>query len=474
MSFSINFPLQVVVFLNSFFGGTPQKFEDFRREALTPLVAQEDRFYKMTLDNSTWNLPNDLSSLSISELQMEQINLVTSAIFKSHTNPSIQVHCKKTEKNLNAYTILAGAVPSSVVYLPFNIQYSRDTIVAAEAASCSAVYFSRHSPSMILSTRKQVGKGGERNVRLCFDMITQRYYVGKKTNLYELALISRLEGQQHRGLVLIHKIFNVVTSKGANKTKFLESCYDQTLTTLLQTAHLNSEQKFSLIEDLLTGLKTLHAMDQTVYIKLVNGALTTVPAENNTTNPNSEKDALICKTFHNDISPKNIVVRKQNDKWEAAMTDFGGAGILHEYGGASGYRSPELLNLMKKRASVGELILHNAQYGTARDIWAMGVLFVVILASPSIQMLHNVYSLPCIQRILKEDGFKDSKVSDLIQEEVDQDLKTLSNSFSIGRLPRVWELVGFMLRVSPNERMTADRAFERFQLICSGALDPEF
>ncbi len=393
------------------------------------VVKNDAGFFVMKMGPWTWQLPSDLSSLEIPEDEMKNINSITCAFLRSTIDPSCEVNVLKNGKNINGYQIYVdGKLISQIFLTNMSLQQIKG------------------SSNVILCSRKLVGDGGQRKVRLCFDMMSQTHYIRKKLiDERELSIVNMLKDKPSRGVVPIIQIWKLKTSKGETRTKVLEPLCDNIIANLYGNPQLaEQKQKLSLIEDLLSGLSHLHKIHMT-------SSFQTLGSKN-------------YKAFHGDITPRNILMHQSNGQWNAFITDFGCAGnLLFNPGGGTGNRAPDILKLYLRPNSVWEVVEYNIRYGQAKDVWAMGIICVAILSgkTPKTHEKRVLFSLPCIEEgILKSTcPVKDVHAAHLTQPQVDQDLA----QFRTDSLGKAWDLVALMLRVNPDERITATEALARFK-----------
>jgi len=369
--------------------------------------------------NGKW--PRDLSVLGISEDEKKKLEKAYSAI----TNAG-ECNLKIQKKHKGSYLVVFTYPNGSVkeVKIPFKFAF------ASNKSGLTGI---------ILKTKKIVGEGGERQVKLCFEMLKGEYLARKPVAPLEHILMESFQNSPTRGIPHIYSL--------AEKS-VTETLYAGSLSILFGTVFFdNLMQRVSLLGDLLSGLASLHGL---------------------TLKRDNQRDV---KVFHFDIKPANILVRQnpKNKMWEAVLSDFGFSGNPTVSGGSIGYKAPEEVKLelqldpldtgIKDRDPVVE---NNLKYGQAMDIWSMGLVATILLTGRVSERINPAVfpPIPCF-----EDCFfntskprKDHKFADLTQSQMDKDVMQLRPLFPSPKLTGLWAIVGNMLQVDPEKRVSAREA----------------
>lgn len=415
-----------------------------------PKIAWEAHF-------SRWVWPSDLSSLNITVAQQKRINEALRTVAEaSFTYPQFSLNIVKSPK-LVGYT-------SKTIDVEIKIG---DKVVKKTAIPFNLIMLLKEQRlnQFLLLTNKIIGSGGQRKVKLCYNLNTGEFLVKKQIfTKCEHDLLDLAKKNPIRGLTACRYIHQVGT-----KFQSIESLYDGNLSLLFGTSALESlEQKFSLIHDIFYGLNRLHGFSFN-HPKLYGKKI---------------------KLFHFDIKPENILIKKNpvSNKWEGAISDYGSLGDLYISGGTCGYKAPEevkleiKLNENKQFYRDGDAYKffnenlveeHNTRGGQPMDIWASGLVIVSIMLGRITQFPK--ISIPPLSSI--ENCFisypdtanpKDIKIASLNQEQIDQDLDNLElPSYRTEEekiaIQDTYKIIREMLQIDPNKRISAANMLIAFQ-----------
>ena len=330
-------------------------------------------------------------------------------------------------------------------------------------------------------TKKIIGEGAERTVKLWFNLTTGEYLAKKRVvNAIEKKVVQFFRDKGAIGIAPIYLLREVPLNPTSSKIQMIEPLYAGPLTILFGTRVLaRTEQKLSIIHDLLCGLANLHKCS----------------LEDLTFTPNRWDKPVelgIVKMFHKDIKPGNILVRylPDEDRWQAVISDFGSAGQVSAFGGTIGYKAPEEVRFQLKHDSWNTghisdtmaIITHNLNFGQAMDVWSLGLVLVEVLSGKLSTRLPEAPFPPissieqCFFR--KVDPFRyspeprhpDEKIADLRQADIDQDLARLQNDAQCLNqdeaqvLNKSWDLIkSQMLKVNPYERKSTEETLSKFK-----------
>lgn len=379
---------------------------------------------------------------------------------------------------------------------------------------------------VLLFTKTILGIGASKKVRLVYRIFQKDKLAMKKVESEEKPLLESLKERACRGVVT-----PLFFHQKSSKEYAFEPCYQGDLEVLWREPALAIGNRLRLIEDVLEGLASLHKMptrevkfwtqEKSSYTSL-NHSLHFCGG--------SRSLEVLHRTYnvpmaHMDCKPGNLLVRKnEKNEWECAITDFNSSYPL-SIEGSSGYQAPEklqLLNTVKplqvptpvvqplpfsdlhrnimnlgltvfdpipwnpklkeiydqamsaENTKVHQVASYKQQYGQAADVWAMGL--VTLALARDGKMHTGIIPLEVIHnRVIYAQKTKifgdriDHAVKDLPQSEVDGELNTIAGK--LAQEPRlqqvVNEVVSPMLRVKPEERISAQEALARLKKIMS-------
>jgi hypothetical protein len=403
-----------------------------------------------------WGWPEDLSVLDVTAKQQKGIDKALRAVAEAFKRyPEFQIVLEKSPKEQNP----SGAKCRALVIKVENKTIKKIPIPLKLVVVKDKVHF-------LLLTKKIIGSGGEREVKICYNLTNGGYLARKiMTSQCEFEILNHFYKNPVRGLPLVSFFLQIRPSKA----QVLETLYDGPLSILFGTAPLAKlEQKLSLIHDILLGLKSLHDL----------------------TFQTSEFLWKQVKMFHFDIKPDNILVRKHSTKkkWEAVISDFGCSGKLGITGGTLGYRAPEEVKLEvrlrkdmdffgeKKAKSFNESSIksHNDKFGQAMDVWATGLVLLSIMTNKTSAEFPNcaIPPLPCIENCFKSIPInaksKDINLTQLEQKQIDQDLSNLKLPLHDTEdekiaIEGVLKIIREMLVIDAKKRISANDALNTFQ-----------
>lgn len=333
---------------------------------------------------------------------------------------------------------------------------------------------------ILLLTKKIIGQGGERTVKLCFNLTTGEYLAKKRVvNSIEKTVVQFFRNKGAIGIAPIYLLREVLLTPTLSKIQMIEPLYAGPLTILFGTRVLaRTEQKLSIMSDLLYGLANLHTC-----------TLNNLTFQRNSWDKKVELGAV--KMFHKDIKPGNILVRylPDEDRWEAVISDFGSAGQVSAFGGTLGYKAPEEVRFQLEQdtwnlghiSDTMAIIKHNLNFGQAMDVWSLGLVLVEVLSGKLSTRLNEAPFPPiasieeCFFRRVDPFGYSpeprhpDEKIADLRQADIDQDLTQLQsvakclNQDEALVLKKSWDLIRIqMLKVNPMQRKSAQETLNEF------------
>ena len=320
---------------------------------------------------------------------------------------------------------------------------------------------------VILLTGHCIKEGGQTKVFLAFSLfegvpVAQKNYSG----VFQRDILEYLRDHPSRGVVPII---------GTTENHSFELLCDQNLTERIAASEGEVpplSNRLKIAEDILRGVAAFHR---------IKGEMP---------NPVNNTETLVFDVSHADITTSNVLVNVAEDHLtpaEAFLTDW--SGHPRDIGGTPGYKDPSLLKLymdLKKSKdeseSINKIIIHNAQSGQKSDVWSTGLVLCALLAWKVEE--GGGPPLPCIvsslqnaeknqkrqrrrQPEVQSDPLFDRSIALLLgrdgQGQVDDDLRQLKSHCMRGRDLRpaevratnaVWELIGKMLQVDPDKRIS--------------------
>ncbi|MGH2613175.1 MAG: protein kinase domain-containing protein, partial [Rhabdochlamydiaceae bacterium] len=402
-----------------------------------------------------WMWPPNTSVLDVTAKDKAEIDAALSAIFSVLGTANLTL--EKKQKGARALIIRRENQPPQTISLPLNFTFLEKNGQLTE---------------ILLLTKKIVGQGAERTVKLCYNLTTGKYYVKKKVSAAERIIMDHFMKNPGRGIAPIW-VFREVPNVDPPKVQIIEPLYAGSLLSLLENSPpTKTEEKLSLIQDLLHGLSYLHAyiFPDTFYINSENKK---VPVKG-------------FKAFHFDINPNNILVRKVGNKWEAVISDFGFVGDVTIMGGTIGYQAPEEVSLQLRENPLNnedetgnpkKVVQHNLLYGQLMDIWSMGLVMTEIMAGKLTTIRCSeededleIAPLPCLERCFLDNSnkyYEDAKTALLKQANIDQDLLNLKTSAQSSDaaenriINTIYDLIRLMLQIRPQSRISAEEALQK-------------
>ena len=341
---------------------------------------------------------------------------------------------------------------------------SPDPSSSCEVPCSMRITYSSVSPGFIerivFMTKHTLGKGGETRVRRCYDLLTGERLAKKRTDNYcYKELVTFIRKKSFPGVV---PIVDMSTDKMKPKVlHFFEPEYAGTLEDLLDQWRAGASRAplLPIMGDILQGVVSFHDWTMPQLTRtLTNGQQDVVP-----------RFAL----FHTDLKDQNVLVKQIDGVWRAVIADFGSSDpwIITS---TVGSRPPEVVRELQQQASSPVSIrTFKLKYGQKIDMWQLGIMFSTILCESDAADEKEFSPLPLIQRVIKDALQTQAKNTDLLEEGLarytgaDQDEMTVSlnalNQRTGGHYLPFWRLMSnHMLRFDPDERVTAELAWQEF------------
>lgn len=328
----------------------------------------------------------------------------------------------------------------------------------------------RNESHVFLFTKAVVAKGGQRRVKKCYDVLTGRFVVRKKIcSKIEELILKHYKNVPSLGIEPIRYFIND-TSQGFKNSHMIQDYFEVNLFDLLAKVQLDATQVFSIMWQLSTGLANLHVFAPNECFVFNNNFIKSV------------RKITYPQTFHSDIKPENILVRRLPGQktWEAVLADFGLAGSFFPGFGTMGYLSPEdikLKFLVREKFQnsqipdqvCSQIISQTRTYSQKKDVWALGLVFTALLTN-NICSIHcklsdKVFKLihvPPLEFLINQfrQYSNDKELSDLPQELVNQNIMHLKNQ-TPEIYANLWDnLIVKMLQVDPIHRINASEVLK--------------
>lgn len=408
----------------------------------------EPKFVNCLIKKPTFfqmNWPSDMENIQIEKKEQEVVNNIFNSVFEiiqNQNNYELETLFKGNERKLNIYRkrtlILSFDIPLEILLLQEKL------------------------PEIAVVTRKNCN-GFTRKLNVVYNLTTGEYLLKKKCEFLEIEIIDYLKSyarlKKIKGLPFPHYRIQ--------KDIFLEPLYEGSLNIILGTKALeNWKTKFSLIEDIISGIFILHGIRFEPF-----------PTSFPVPSGELEKNFKFC---HLELNPSNILVRRSpTGEWNAAISGFSSACTLTSFATNFGYDSPESCQYRVQLASLknkdsSEIIKYNIETGEARDIWALGLIILTILVgncSKKFLLYPDFPPLPSLERLLIESNrevTQDSFIANLTQENISKDINELKTE-NDDHLGKKWnsllDLVENMLKVSPKERIKLSGVMKILQTI---------
>ncbi len=463
-------------FLNSLTDKVSRHFQKIQadwdaREFMRKFNASAPPLFMEQQKEIQWPKERDKGFFDITEQDRSTVERAIGSVQQALTqDPDCSIRFEKTgEKGARERCLVIEKPDGSIQRIP--VPY---TLYFAEKDGRWADIF--------LITKKVIGKGSERRVRVVHSLFENKGYATKKVVSEEASILTYFQEHPFRGIVT-PECFRSIR---AGKQHVVEPLYAGSLHDLLsQPSLVTPEGKLNMMRDLVEGLNFLHAIPLKEMTFEFTRNLTFQKGQSFVSTKTYQVPAV-----HTDIKPGNILVRFEEGKWRAALTDFSGVWDPAAVGGTVGYRPPEIVKFanelkeIRVRSGGQEVLDHNTLHGRASDVWSMGLVLVSILKGESLE--KQISPLPCIHDSIFPEAQKrhgvtvhteyvnqvDTAILTLSQEQVDQDLEALKLTLRLdpflARL--VDEVIKPMLRIKPSERITAQQVFSSFELVESSLL----
>ncbi|MCB1116227.1 MAG: hypothetical protein KDK71_07140, partial [Chlamydiia bacterium] len=324
----------------------------------------------------------------------------------------------------------------------------------------------------IVSLKKVIGVGGQRKVKLWYNLSRGEFYAKKFIPKgLETVLLNHVINSKNPGLPKV-----VHSSQKENGSDIFQPYFDKDLSKAIPSLFLSEGQSLSVRQSKLYVIRQVFSAIRDFQDDVLKGLVHT-----ETQNPIPPTPV-----FHGDIKPANFVINEKT--LEVMLIDLGCSCAVASISGTLFYFDPESAKLslpseieafyfnipsLNKFAGAPSLtnnqekcIAHNISRGQARDVWgaalvAASVLFGLRDGIPNIGPLQNcrhvtrsIFDLPSLtdeQRVLQN-------IANLSQEAIDDSLDKLKD-------PLV-PLLKKMLKVKAKERINMKDACQELEVLC--------
>jgi len=308
---------------------------------------------------------------------------------------------------------------------------------------------------LVLVPKEIIGKGGEKEVKLAYNLTAGEFYAKKEVQPEEMIVFNALRAPPYQGLP--RYVFN--TEKNG-KSHLYQPLYDCDIERAISTGLFRSrESRLFVIRKILEALVNFHQhMITGLHYKddeSVDRVIPPFPA------------------MHADIKPGNIVIDQET--LEVMLIDLGISTRLDRLSGSIYYLDPHAMG-RPFGTSKREWVEYHRRLGQKRDVWGAGLVIAGILFGfdeglpklPFIKRcrprfpkcygmrIHNLFG-PNFENDEQEITYKVSRISDYSIQEFFDNMGTTEE-------PLVGLLKG-MLRVDPEERFTSEQSLREFQSI---------
>ena len=339
-------------------------------------------------------------------------------------------------KQLDADVVSPFIIPPKMWNRSSNIFWEQVSTLKEGAKSGTSVIkgvFIGDCKHQILKTKEVIGKGGEKDVFLAYDLTAGTFYVKKEVREREVQIMDIFKMTSKMGLP------GYVNAKKKRNSKYriYQPLYDGDLIAATKRGYLKTrETKLFVIEGILKALVHFHGHEFDLGV------------------------GTSCPAMHGDIKPKNIVIEKET--LSVMLIDLGSVAQTEQLFTSPLYLDPHTL----KQGTLDrqkELTLR-VDYGQKRDVWATGLVISGILFAftgdgetdlPYTQVLSKNYT-PKQNRFHAYRKNLESISNDAIQNHFDE--------IGSAKEPLIGLLKG-MLQMDPNQRLTAEKCLQEFRKV---------
>lgn len=330
----------------------------------------------------------------------------------------------------------------------------------------------RELPDVYLFSKKILAKGGDRKVRICWNLLTGEPYVRKpimspKKTSYEakvLTLIKLTNVTYHQwknvnqGTSLPTRTCPTIENPDIYRASMIERLYEGSLDSFFgSTAFTSITKRISILTSLLNAIACFQRFTSRESL--------------------SDGTIIEANVTHGDISLKNFLLSLPNPYTHRyALIDFAQTGNLLNRTHTPGCLAPEYVAFFEQDYTRDELVIFNQQHLEGKDVWAAGIIGAMLLSGSWATERTDIRLPPmnhteAARRALLSKGElselrKYNPIATLSQYEINLNLvamKNLAQSTDTRErdlINAAWEAVNQMLQIDPKQRIQADDAVE--------------
>lgn len=215
--------------------------------------------------------------------------------------------------------------------------------------------------------------------------------------------------------------------------------FEATLEQLVDAVRLPAGTKKEIILQLIAGLEAIHNLPKEDF-DFVGERVIDYPG------------------FHGCLRPSAILLSPTLESYKAAI-ELSHVRCPNVLMHSEGYASPDL-----QKARRGQVHQIQAAHGQPGDIWALGLLFALLLKNQTAPQKMDAEVLPDLNFLKQRQGIRFS-LDTLQQAEIAGEIQTLIHAADIPSLKQMWQVVGSMLQVDPAQRPTPKQIREKLEAI---------
>lgn len=411
----------------------PQPVKPFPKAEIVPIAPRNEIIKpwaaKPAEHPEIWFWPSDLKKIGLSEQIKYEIDAFLRQVvpqiaaidqFPAFLKKGDAYYIKKNEEY---------SINGSILTMPRTLYFAVDP----KTKRLSAILLNISKKNV-----KQLGKGGQRTVKVCYNLTAGRHVVKKAAcSPYEVELLKVLNGT--KGFESLSQVrvtkFTAGENKGKPKARLITPLYAGSLSNLLASSpNLEARDIKNLMISYFSGLEKLHSV------------------VGRTSFPNGKKYQLGYKSYHLDISPENLLYTRTSNGIDGVITDAGTVNDIPHIWSKQHWLSPEKAKQLKAERPAEENASFLAKHGQHDDLWNMGL----VLTS----LLRGNYSHILTHR----------PAHTLTQREVDAEIarqKPFASSLTTKRNAKaaMWEIARRLLQIAPEQRLTASQARQEFERV---------
>lgn len=404
--------------------------------------------------------PVDLGVLNITPREKAQIQHALFTIYTLHEQRiGVQMVKKLTKVTENTVRVTREIVA---------LQNDRKKVYPISHTLMIVQNTENELPDVFLFSKKVLAKGGDRKVRVCWNLTTGEPYVHKPI----MSPTKSLEA----------KVLSILSNHGLLFHQWEKVNSGLSLPSKTCPKIENDNYRASMIEPLFEGSldKFLQApgfRSVVSRIEVLRGVLNIIAQfQKFTCSQELSSTGRIVKSAatHGDISLKNIIISMNTKYTKWCLIDFAQSGNLMNATHTPGFLSPEYVAFYGQNHTADTLLSFNAEHLHGKDIWAAGIVGAILLSGLRAIERQDIF-LPAMnfteeaQKALRSEKEmsnlrKYNPLVKLSQHEIDLNIKALRDLVQATEAPErqlitsAWEVIRLMLQVDPKKRIDARNA----------------